>query len=39
MNDDVFNYLPLTFHLTKGTEDREYSNFLKKYKEIEAQAT
>lgn len=35
MNDDVFHYLPLTFHLTKGTHDKEFKHFLQKYKEIE----
>ncbi|EAS02300.2 tubulin-tyrosine ligase family protein (macronuclear) [Tetrahymena thermophila SB210] len=35
MKDDVFNYLPLTYHLTRGTEDKEFRNFLKKFKEIE----
>ena len=23
-NDDVFNYLPLTFHIENGCEDKEY---------------
>lgn len=35
MKDDVFNYLPLTFHLTKGTEDKDFRNFLRKFREIE----
>ena len=25
---DVFDYLPLSFHIVKGTEDQEYSRFL-----------
>lgn len=28
---NVFDYLPLTFHLSKGIEDPEYFAFLKCY--------
>ena len=27
-NDDVFNYIPLTFHIKKGINDEEYLNFV-----------
>lgn len=27
MNEDVFNYLPLTFHLKEGTDDPEFQKF------------
>lgn len=29
MKQDVFNYLPLTFHIENGLEDKEYFKFLK----------
>jgi hypothetical protein len=32
---DVFNYLPLTFHIQKGLEDKEYKHFLKFFKQRE----
>ncbi len=28
---NVFDYLPLTFHISKGIEDPEYFAFLKSY--------
>lgn len=31
MNKDVFESLPLTFHIEQGTEDPEYFKFLKYY--------
>ena len=33
--EDVFQYLPLTFHIQKGLEDKEYKNFLKFFKQRE----
>ena len=27
--DDVFNHVPITFHIQNGTQDKEYKNFLK----------
>ena len=39
MNEELFNYVPVTFHIIKGLEDKEYKSFLKFYnnrkKEIE----
>lgn len=32
---DPFEVLPLTFHIRKGTEDNEYTKFLKYYTGIE----
>lgn len=29
--DDVFNYLPLTFHISNGLEDEKYLKFLNYY--------
>ena len=29
--DDVFNYLPLTFHICNGLEDEKYFKFLNYY--------
>ena len=29
--DNVFKYVPLTFHIIKGLEDKEYKNFLAIY--------
>lgn len=31
---NVFDYLPLTFHISKGTDDPEYKKFLKIYERI-----
>jgi hypothetical protein len=28
----VFDYLPLTFHIKKGVDDREYKQFVKYFK-------
>lgn len=33
--EDPFKVLPLTFHITKGIEDSQYSRFLKCYESIE----
>ena len=39
--EDVFDYLPLTFHICEGTQDKEYKHFLEYFtareKEIQAQ--
>lgn len=32
---DVFEALPLTFHITKGLDDSEFKVFLNKYAEFE----
>lgn len=32
--DDVFNYLPLTFHINNGLEDEKYLKFLNIYYSI-----
>lgn len=29
--DDVFNYLPMTFHICEGLEDAKYFKFLNYY--------
>lgn len=29
--EDVFEYLPLTFHIKEGLEDKKYYEFLKYY--------
>jgi hypothetical protein len=31
-NKSVFDYLPLTFHIKKGTDDREYKHFVKEFR-------
>lgn len=31
IGEDVFNYLPLTFHIKNGLEDQSYFQFLKYY--------
>lgn len=40
IGEDVFSYLPLTFHIRQGLEDQSYFKFLKYYynraKEIKA---
>ena len=33
--ENVWNYLPITFHIHKGLEDKEYKNFLKFFKSRE----
>ncbi len=33
--ENVFNYLPLTFHIVRGVDDKEYKNFFKFYKNRE----
>lgn len=33
MNQDIFEYLPLTFHVQNGLEDPEYLKFLNSYYE------
>lgn len=30
--DNAFNYIPLTYHITKGVDDKEYKNFFKFYR-------
>ena len=35
MNEDVFNYLPLTFHLKEGVNDPEYDKFKERYKHFQ----
>ena len=35
INEDVFRYLPLTFHIKNGLEDEEYKRFLECYKQRE----
>ena len=30
-NEQIFNYLPLTFHIKNGIEDDQYLHFLKYY--------
>jgi len=39
MKENVFDYLPLTFHVRKGFEDKEYQKFLEYYnnREVEIQ--
>jgi hypothetical protein len=32
INENVFEYLPLTFHVQNGTEDKEFEKFLEYYK-------
>jgi hypothetical protein len=32
LNKNVFDYLPLTFHIKKGVDDREYKQFVKYFK-------
>lgn len=32
MHDNVFNYLPLTFHIRNGTNDIQYKRFQMYYK-------
>lgn len=32
---DVFDFLPLTFHIKKGMDDKEYKNFVKYFKKRE----
>lgn len=34
INKNVFNVIPLTFHIKTGTSDPEYSNFIKEYKRL-----
>ena len=34
LEQDVFNYLPLTFHLKQGLEDPEFQKFKMKYNEL-----
>lgn len=34
-DEDPFSMLPLTFHITKGTEDAEYLRFLTYYEKFE----
>jgi tubulin---tyrosine ligase len=33
---NVFDFLPLTFHVSKGLNDSEWKNFQKCYHDIEA---
>lgn len=35
IKDDVFNYLPKTFHITKGTQDEKYTKFSEYFNERE----
>ena len=35
IGEDVFNYLPLTFHIKDGKKDAEYIHFLDRYLKIE----
>jgi tubulin---tyrosine ligase len=37
INEDPFNYIPLSFHLTNGTKDINYSQFLLKFQEFQTQ--
>lgn len=32
IGDNVFNYVPLTFHIRKGMKDPEYNRFVEYYK-------
>lgn len=32
---DPFEVMPLTFHIRKGTDDKEFIRFVAKYKEIQ----
>lgn len=32
---DVFDYLPLTFHIKKGLDDKDYKNFVKYFRKRE----
>lgn len=35
IGQDVFDHLPLTFHIKKGLDDKEYKNFVKYFKKRE----
>lgn len=35
LNEDVFDYLPLTFHLKEGLKDPEFLKFKTKYQELQ----
>ncbi len=34
-NQDVFNYLPVTFHISRGKDDPEYKNFIRYFNKRE----
>ena len=35
INQNVFNVLPLTFHITKGVEDSKFADFIETYKKFQ----
>ena len=35
LEEDVFDYLPLTFHVKAGLEDPEFTKFKNKYHQLE----
>lgn len=35
INQNVFDVLPLTFHITKGVEDSKFTDFLETYKKFQ----
>jgi tubulin--tyrosine ligase len=38
LNDqNVFDFLPLTFHISRGVDDPEYTKFLKHYNQLQEQ--
>ena len=39
LKENVFNYLPLTFHIQKGLQDEEYSKFLDFYNKYNEEIT